>query len=223
LRKSPSSPPTCEHGFKLVQFDLERGDGKARYCELCGLMNDMPAARSTHWGKRLAYENLAMTRGIAPSTDSPTSSLARKFSKAADKVWACGKNSVLVGGSAELEIVGGAWQTSRREGTRKRSAAGRDKVRPWQNPNVDVDETADAADSRLASHQEPGDRDFDQGVDTRVAKRPGDLFDEQTLGCDPDDPDEKTVLRHESDEKPTGEGAAETIAEYNDANPEGEA
>jgi len=100
---SVSPPPRCEHGFKLIQLDFARGDGKARYCELCGLMNDMPAERSPNWEARLAYENLAMSRGMAPSTDSPTSPRARRFSETADKVWAAGKNNVMVGGSAELE------------------------------------------------------------------------------------------------------------------------
>jgi len=68
-------------------------------------MNDMPAARSTNWAKRLEHENLGMDRGLAPSTDSPNSPKARKFSKTADKVWAAGKNNVLVGGAAELEII----------------------------------------------------------------------------------------------------------------------
>jgi len=68
-------------------------------------MNDRPAESSPNWQARLAYENLAMSRGMAQSTDSATSPKARKFSKTADKVWAGGKNNVLVGGAAELEII----------------------------------------------------------------------------------------------------------------------
>ncbi len=216
LRKSPSLPPTCEHGFKLIKLDFARGDGKARYCELCGLMNDMPAARSTNWNwaKRLEHENLRMDRGLAPSTDSPTSPKARKFSKTADKVWAAGKNNVVVGGSGALEITG-AVRAQAIIG-RKRSAAGNDKVRPWQNPNVDFDESADAADSRLASHYEPGDRNLDQrSIDRRVAKKPENLLDKQTSGLDDcyGDRDERALLKYELGEKAIDEDSAEAIAD----------
>lgn len=208
---SVSSPPTCQHGFKLIKLDFARGDGKARYCELCGLMNDTPAARSTNWGKRLAYENLGMDRGLAPSTDSPTSPKARKFSTTADEVWAAGKNIVLVGGSAELEITGAV--RAHAIISRRRSASGRDKVRPWQNPNVDVDDSADAADTRLASHYEPGDRDLDQRIDRRVTKKPENLLDKQTLALDDcyGDRDEKALLKYELGEKAIDEDAAEAI------------
>jgi hypothetical protein len=223
-----SPPPTCQHGFKLIRIDFERGDGKARYCELCGLMNDVPAARSQNWfpagsekqppkwERRLEYENLAITRGMAPSTDTATSPNARKFSKTADKVWAGGKNNVLVGGSAEVGIVDGVRQTKERIGGRRRSASGRDKVRPSQNPNVDFDESADTADSRLANHYEPGHRDVDLGIDRRVAKKPQDLLDKQTFGLDDcyGDRDEKALLKYELSEKAVDEDAAETIADY---------
>lgn len=216
VTKSPvSSLPTCQHGFKLIKLDFDRGDGKARYCELCSLMNDMPAAWSTKWAARLAYENLGMDRGLAPSTDSPTSSKARKFSQTADKVWAAGKNNVLVGGSGELEITGAV--RARAIIGRKRLAAGHDKVKPWQNPNLDFDNSADAADSRLANHYEPGDReDLDhRSIDRRVAKKLKDRLDEQTLGLDDcyGDRDESALLNYELDEKAADEATAETITD----------
>lgn len=214
LRKAVSAPPTCRHGFKLIKLDFERGDGKARYCELCGLMNDMPAARSTNWAARLKHENLGMDRGLAPSTDSPTSPKARKFSKTADKVWAAGKNNVLVGGSGELEITGAA--RAQAIIGRRRSASGRDKIKPWQNPNVDFDETVDTADNRLASRYEPGDRYLDhQGFDRRVAERPEEMLDKQTRGLDDcyGDRDERALLKYESDEKAINEDSSEAIAD----------
>lgn len=209
-----SAPRTCEHGFKIIKLDLARGDGKARYCELCGLMNDMPAAGSANWTKRLAYENLGMDRGLAPSTDSPTSPKARKFSKTADKVWAAGKNIVLVGGSGDLEITGAV--RAHAIISRRRSASGRDKVKPWQNPNVDLDESADAADSGLASHCEPCDPNlYQRSIDRRVAKKPENLFDKQSIGLDDcyRDRDEKALLGYELGEKAIDEEAAETIAD----------
>lgn len=195
---SVSAPPACQHGFKFIKLDFVRGDGKARYCELCGLMNDMPAAGSTNWAKRLEHENLAMTRGMAPSIDSPTSPKARKFSKTADRAWAGGKNIVLVGGSAELGIVDGVRQTRDMQGGLRRSAAGRDKVKPWQNPNVDFDESADAADSSR-----------------RVAKKPENLLDEQTFGLDDcyGDRDEIALLKYELGEKAIDEDSAKAIAD----------
>ncbi len=213
--KTSCSPPACEHGFKLIKLDFARGDGKARYCELCGHMNDAPAAGSPNWAARLKHENLAMTRGMAPSTDSPTSPKARKFSKTADKFWAAGKN-ILTGalGSTELGIVDGVQQTEKRIGGRKRSAAGLDRIRPWQNPNVDFDGTADIADSRFASHHEPGNRDLDHtGIDRRVAKKPEDLLNKQTFGLDDcyGDRDEKALFKYELGEKAIDEDAAEAI------------
>lgn len=224
---TPSPPPTCKHGFKLIRIDFDRGDGKARYCEICGLMNDVPAARSPrwrfeqppNWERRLQYENLAITRGMAPSTDSPTSPNARKFSKTADKVWAGGKNVVQVGSLGELEAVDGVRQTEERTGGRRRSASGLDKIKPWQNPNIDLDRTEDTADSRLVSHYEPGHPDFDQGVDNRTAEKPEDLFDQQTLGCD-SDRDERALLKHALDEKVVDEDAAETMADYDEEEPD---
>ena len=220
LSKSPvSSPPTCEHGFKLIKLDFARGDGKARYCELCGLMNDMPAARSANWAARLKHENLGMDRGLAPSTDSPTSPKARKFSKTANKVWAAGKNIVLVGDSNELAIADGVRQTRDMQGGLRRSAAGRDKVKPWQNPNVDFDGTADIADSRFASHHEPGDRDLDHtSIDRRVAKKPEDLLNKQTFGLDDcyGDRDEQALLKHERGEKGIDADTAETLVDHRD-------
>jgi hypothetical protein len=218
--RTSCSPPACEHGFKLIKLDFARGDGKARYCELCGLMNDAPAAGSPNWAARLKYKNLAMTRGMAPSTDSPTSPKARKFSKAADKVWAAGKN-ILTGalGSTELEIVDGIQQTAKKIGGRKRTAAGRDRIRPWQNPNVDFDGTADIADSRFASHHEPGDRDLDHtGIDRRVARKPEDLLDQQTFGLDDcyGDRDEQALLKHERSEKGVDADTAETLVDHHD-------
>ncbi len=218
--KTPCSPPACEHGFKLIKLDFARGDGKARYCELCGHMNDAPAAESPNWVARLKHENLAMTRGMAPSTNSPTSPKARRFSKTADKVWAAGKN-ILTGalGSTELGIVDGVQQTEERIGGRKRSAAGLDRIRPWQNPNVDFDGTADIADSRFASHHEPGDRDLDRtGIDRRVAKKPEDLLNKQTFGLDDcyGDRDEQALLKHERSEKGIDADTAETLDHHDE-------
>ena len=174
----------------------------------------MPAARSTNWAAHLEHENLAMTRGMAPSTDSPSSPKARKFSKKADKVWAAGKNNVLVGGSGALEITGAA--AAQAIIGRKRSAAGHDKVKPWQYPNVDFDESADAPDNKLANHYEPGDRDLDQrGTDRRVAKKPENLLDMQTRALDDcyGDRDEKALFKYELSEKAIDEDAAEAIGD----------
>jgi hypothetical protein len=162
--------PKCAHGVYLAHKD------KAVYCQFC-TPNDKATGSRVHtsfsasWNTRLRHENLAVNRGIALSTteDQLTSTKARVFSPTADKVWAGGKNLVLAGGSAGISAVSDTCDTRERIGGKKRSATGFDKIRPWQNPNVDHDETADECEA-LPSYSERGDPEIDRLDDRRVLK-----------------------------------------------------
>jgi hypothetical protein len=110
-----------------------------------------------------------------------------------------GKNVVLAGGTAQTEFADNRDASIRLYGGRKRSAAGRDKIAPWQNPGVDFDGTADRADSGLVSKIEKGNKDFDIGIDTRVRVSIEDLFDK---GMDADsDKDNEDKDREESEDQ----------------------
>jgi len=112
----------------------------AKYCQFCTEQQYELAANACSWNRRIANENLRLDRGLAPSTDEPTSPKARIFTKTADKVWAGGKNLILVGGSGDIEVTGAVRETRWRMGGKKRSASGRDPISPGQNPNVDLED-----------------------------------------------------------------------------------
>ena len=99
-----------------------------------------------------------------------------------------GRNTILVGGSAQAEFADNRDASIRLYGGRKRTAAGRDKLAPWQNPNIDFDGTGDRADSGLASRIERGNKDFDTGIDTRVRVSIVSFFDKGLDDTDHDDP-----------------------------------
>jgi hypothetical protein len=129
-----NSLPKCPHGVYLAKAD------KALYCQFCNPTDQVgKGSGSLAWNRRLAEENLRLDRGTALSTteDQLISTKARKFTKTADKVWAGGKNLILAGGGTEVDVLGGIRETRWRSGGKKRSAAGRDTIKPWQNPNVD--------------------------------------------------------------------------------------
>jgi hypothetical protein len=138
------SLPKCPHGVYLAKSDT------AKYCQFCTPNDQTGGSRvsSRPWNKRIADENLRLDRGMAPSTNEPTSSKARTFTPTADKVWSAGKNLILSGGSSSLEETAAVREARWRMGGKKRSAAGRDVIKPWQNPNVDIEADVEAVGFR---------------------------------------------------------------------------
>jgi hypothetical protein len=166
----------CPHGIYLTSRDL--ASGKATYCGFCTPKANDSAVKvhsnwCSAWNTRLETENLGEDRGLAPSVNEVTSRKARKFTKTADKVWAGGKNNILAGGSKELDVTDGNRQARELIGGRKRSATGRDSIKPWQRPDVDSDVTADSCES-VVSHVEHGNDEFDRAIDPRIIEE---LFD----------------------------------------------
>jgi len=92
-----------------------------------------------------------MGRGMSLSVEGkPT----KATSTSADRTKPAGKNLILVGGVSQVDFANYRNVEKELFGGHRRSAAGRDKIKPGQNPNVDVaewDSTADPADSHSRS------------------------------------------------------------------------
>jgi hypothetical protein len=164
----------CVHDHYLLDCELE--SEVSHDCQQCTprTPDTRPVYRpskSKNWKLILRQHDLSEHRGMAMSG---------------------GKNVVLVGGSAGAEFADNRDASVRLYGGRKRTAGGKDKIAPWQNPGVDFDGTADRADSGLASKIEKGNKDFDTGIDTRVRVSIEDLFD-KGLVADSDKDNEDTA------------------------------
>jgi hypothetical protein len=141
----PENPPVsskCSHGVYLTPDEREAGHGIAGNCGLCtpAVVRNAdftPSKRALSvrgWDLKLKHENLDMNRGMSLSDvdGSPA-----------------GKNTVTGGlGSHEIEFTDNRDATIRGYGGRRRTAAGRDKVAPGQDPRryTDFDGTADPSD-----------------------------------------------------------------------------
>src|SRR5262249_35742036 len=123
------------------------------------------------WNQTLQRENLATTRGIGMTVETSSDKRAKKLAPWADQTSPAGKRFVTAGGSQEVEFTAARDATVEAWGGKRRIAEGFDKVAPWQNPNVDVDETSDSADESLVNHIEKGHRDIDSPIDNRKCSR----------------------------------------------------
>jgi hypothetical protein len=117
----------CQHGVYLIEDDQESGN--ARYCSICTQppVITCPVYRpsaSKLWGLKLKYADLDFNRGMSLR----------------DSAGTLGKNLVCGGGAATSEFNEWRTQDESEIPSRRRTAAGQDKIRPGQNPNVDVDD-----------------------------------------------------------------------------------
>ena len=164
---TPSALPKCQHGVLLISGDVARGDGCASYCEACGVHHEQFRGDQKEWNQALSRENLSTTRGIGMTTETSSDKRARKLAQWADQTSPAGKRFVTAGGSREVEFTAARDTTVEQWGGKRRIAEGFDKVAPWQNPNIDIDETGDSADSSLVNHIEKGHTEIDRPLDGR--------------------------------------------------------
>jgi hypothetical protein len=183
-----SPPPRCPHSVRLASDEVATGISGS--CQLCTppIARDIqyypPTARgqqrlTAKYERILKRENLSEHRGLSPSDDDGRPASAK--SKTGDRTKPAGKNLIQVGGSADVDTANNRNVSVSLFGGKRRIAAGRDKIRAVQNPNVDYDGTSDAADSRLVSVHDPGSREFDKGIDRRTTHLPE--FDAQSVGA----------------------------------------
>jgi len=117
----------CEHGVYLIKDDLQTG--RAKYCTLCTPppVSTSPVFRpstSKTWELKLKLADLDINRGMSLR----------------DSAGTLGKNLVCGGGAATSPF--NEWRTQDESDmpARRRTAGGRDKIRPGQNPSVDADD-----------------------------------------------------------------------------------
>jgi hypothetical protein len=174
----------CPHGVYLTQTDLE--SGAARYCCLCTPppVDTRPVFRpstSKTWELKLKYADLDDNRGMSLR----------------DSAGTLGKNLICGGGVATGNF--NEWRTQDSDSgmpARRRSAAGRDKIHPSQNPNVDVDDEGQLPPAPTHSTKSGrGDKELqqfmsgvDRGIDRRKIVRVEDTapFDDPSEGQDGD-------------------------------------
>jgi hypothetical protein len=159
---SPPQPPLnsaqaelhkCPHGVYLTLTSGERETRVSLNCQTCTPpvprhATYSPSKSIRKWDDRLKRHDLGMARGKAPEGS---------------------KNLVYVGNSADVERADFGNQQEELFGGRRRSAAGRDKIAPGQNPCVDYDPTADVMEQDVSpeavAHLEQSLPKFDSAED----------------------------------------------------------
>jgi hypothetical protein len=145
-REGSKKEVLCLHGFRLTVEDRAEELGLARaHCPVCRTFpkdkNKAITRLQRLYNAELSLRNLAVSRGVA-LTDleaPPTPKRRASHHKDAADLGRLGKNLFYKGSPSDVEKIAAAHERDEKFGGKKRTAAGRDRVHAYQDPNIDVD------------------------------------------------------------------------------------